>query len=199
DCGCFSFYANKIITTGEGGMVVTANEELSEMAHTLMNHAFSKEKHFWHKHIGFNYRMTNMQAALGLAQLERVDELLGLKEKINSQYTEILSEVDGITTPPEAPWAKNVIWMYGILVDEKKFGMNKDKLMIELEKKGIETREFFIPMHRQPIYTQMKLFKGKYPVADELNYRGLYLPSGTMLSEEQISFVCDTIKGLKKK
>jgi len=199
DCGCFSFYANKIITTGEGGMITTNNDELNEMAHTLMNHAFSKEKHFWHQHIGFNYRMTNMQAALGLAQLERIDELLKLRDRVTKLYTERLQDVDGITTPPHSPWAKNVVWMYGILIDEKEFGMNKDKLMIELEKKGIETREFFIPMHKQPVYTKMKLFSGDYPIAEELNYRGLYLPSGTLLTEEQIDFVCNTIKSLKKK
>ena len=199
DCGCFSFYANKLLTTGEGGMITTNNKEFDELAHTLMNHAFSKEKHFWHKHIGFNYRLTNIQAAIGLAQLERAEELLELKLKVAKLYTELLGDVEGITTPPQAPWAKNTYWMYGILIDPKKFGINKDQVMAELDKKGIETREFFIPMHKQPIYKKMKLFKGKYPISEKLNSMGFYLPSGTLLSEEQIQFICDTLKKLKKK
>ncbi|MDO8633701.1 MAG: DegT/DnrJ/EryC1/StrS family aminotransferase [archaeon] len=199
DVGCFSFYANKLLTTGEGGMITTNNEEYSELAHTLMNHAFSKERHFWHKHIGFNYRLTNLQAAIGLAQLERAEELLNLKLSVARRYTKALTGVNGITTPPQANWAKNTYWMYGILVDKKKFGISKDDVMKELEKKGIETREFFIPMHTQPIYKKMGLDKGKYPIAERLNMQGLYLPSGTMLTEEQIHYICETLIKLKKK
>lgn len=199
DIGCFSFYANKLLTTGEGGMITTNNEEYSELSHTLMNHAFSKERHFWHKHVGFNYRLTNLQAAIGLAQLERADELLKLKLSVAKRYTKALQGVNGITTPPQASWAKNTYWMYGILVDKKKFGISKDDLMKKLEKKGIETREFFIPMHVQPIYKQMGLDGGNYPVAEKLNNEGLYLPSGTLLTDEQINFICDTIKSFGKK
>ena len=198
DIGCFSFYANKIITTGEGGMVVTNDEEIAEKAKLLRNLAFSKERRFLHNYLGFNYRMTNIQAAIGLAQLAKIDEFIRRKRSIANTYNLLLKNVSGITLPPEMPWAKNVFWMYSILIEDD-FGINRDELMKKLEKKGIETRTFFIPMNQQPVFQKMGLFKGeRYPVAESLSRKGLYLPSGSGLKKKQIKFVCDSIKDVQE-
>ena len=196
--GCFSFYANKIITTGEGGMIVTNDEEIAEKAKSLKDLAFSKERRFLHTDLGFNYRMTNIQAAIGLAQLERIDELVERRRKNAHLYNELLKDIEGIRLPIEKEWAKNVYWMYSILVEDK-FGMSREELMSELEKKGIETRTFFIPMHVQPVFQNMGLFKGeRYPVAEELARKGLYLPSSSGLSREEIEHICDEIRKIKR-
>lgn len=191
DAASFSFYANKIITTGEGGMVTTNNAELADLARRLRDHAFSSERHFWHQYRGFNYRMTNMQAAIGLAQTERLDKLVERRRRNARLYTEILSRVPGLTLPRECGGAKNVFWMYGILVGEE-FGCSRDDLRRRLARQGIETRTFFIPIHFQPIYFAQ--FKGqRYPVSETLCQRGIYLPSGAGLTEADIQFVAETI------
>jgi len=201
DVGCFSFYGNKIITTGEGGMLVTNNEKIAEKAKLLKSHAFGKPR-FIHHELGYNYRMTNVQAAIGLAQMERADYLVERRRENAKRYNSLLFNVEGITTPPEKNGFKNVYWMYGILVDKHKFGIGKDELMMELEKKGIETRSFFYPMHKQPVYfakdERFPDVSGSYPVSEELFEKGLYLPSGSSLTEEQIRFIVETIKGLKR-
>lgn len=189
----FSFYGNKIITTGEGGMVTTNDRELARLAWNLRDHAFSQERHFWHKYVGFNYRMTNLQAAVGLAQVEQLDSFVAARRRNALEYNCRLHGVPGIRTPAEAPWAKNVYWMYGILVDEKEFGMNRDALRRELADHGVETRNFFIPMHTQPIY--WKQFYGeRYPVAEDLCKRGFYLPSASSLTLDEIEYVTDVIR-----
>jgi perosamine synthetase len=197
DVACFSFYANKIITTGEGGMVTTNNEQIAKLAANLRDHAFSEERHFWHKYLGFNYRMTNLQAAVGLAQTEHFDEFVQDRRDHAAQYNQLLGDVPGITLPPEADWAKSVYWMYSILVDKVGFGMDRDELRLRLARRGIETRTFFIPMHLQPIYYRQ--FKGeRYPVAEELCRRGLYLPSASSLTQAEIGFIVDSIKDCRK-
>jgi perosamine synthetase len=189
----FSFYGNKIITTGEGGMVTTSNTALAHLAWNLRDHAFSHERHFWHKFIGFNYRMTNLQAAVGLAQVEQLDGFVTARRRNALEYNRRLHGIPGIRTPAEAPWAKNVYWMYGILVDEAEFGMDRDALRRVLADHGIETRTFFIPMHCQPIYWQQ--FQGeRYPVAEDLCRRGFYLPSASSLTIEEIEYVTDVIR-----
>lgn len=189
----FSFYGNKIITTGEGGMITTNNKEIAQLAWNLRDHAFSHERHFWHKFVGYNYRMTNLQAALGLAQVEQLDELVAARRRNAAHYTRLLSAVPGITTPPEAPWAKNVFWMYGILVDEQAYGMNRDQLRRVLAENGVETRTFFIPMHCQPIYWQT--FKGqRFPAAERLCRDGFYLPSASSLSANEIDYIAGVIR-----
>jgi len=197
--GCFSFYANKIITCGEGGMVVTNDKKIAEKARLLKDLSFPKEKRIYkHSEVGYNYRMTNIQAAIGLAQLERVDELIECRIRNAHLYNTLLGDVEGITLPTEKKWAKNVYWMYSILIEDE-FGMNRDNLMNELKEKGIETRPFFIPMHEQPVFHDMCLFEGeKYPVAEELARKGMYLPSGSGLKEEEIKYICDVIKNIKK-
>ena len=198
DIGCFSFYANKIITTGEGGMIVTNDKEVAEKAKLLRNLAFSKERRFLHDYLGFNYRMTNIQAAIGLAQLAKINKFIRKKRYIANTYNFLLKNVSGITLPPEMPWAKNVFWMYSILVEDE-FGISRDELMKKLEKKGIETRTFFIPMNQQPVFQKMGLFKGEgYPVAESLSEKGLYLPSGSGLKKEQIKFICGSIKDIQE-
>jgi perosamine synthetase len=198
DIGCFSFYANKIITTGEGGMMVTNDEKLAEKARRLKDQAYSKDRRFLHTDIGFNYRMTNIQAAIGLAQLEKIDELVGRRRKNARLYSELLREVEGIRLPTEKEWAKNIYWMYCILVEDE-FRMGRDELQRELKKNGVDTRAFFIPMHQQPAFRNLGLFEGEsYPVSEDISTRGMYLPSGSGLKDEEIEQVCTTLKGIKE-
>jgi len=193
----FSFYGNKIITTGEGGMVTTNDRVLAQLAWNLRDHAFSHERHFWHKFVGFNYRMTNLQAAVGLAQVEQLDGFVAARRRNAAEYNCRLHGIPGIRTPAEAPWAKNVYWMYGIMVDEAEYGMSRDALRQVLADRGIETRTFFIPMHCQPVYWQQ--FKGeRYPVAEDLCKRGFYLPSASSLSIDEIEYVTDVIRNAAK-
>jgi perosamine synthetase len=190
--GCFSFYANKIITTGEGGMITTNDLELAQLARTLRDHAFSEERHFWHKYIGFNYRMTNMQAAVGLAQTEQMESFVEARRANAARYTAALKRIPGIVTPPEMAWAKNVFWMYSILVEDDS-GMTRDSLRTYLADHGIETRTFFIPMHLQPIY--YRTFEGeRYPVAEMLCQRGFYLPSASSLTAREIDYVVEMVQ-----
>jgi len=193
DAAGFSFYGNKIITTGEGGMVTTDNRDIAKLAWNLRDHAFSHEHHFWHKYIGFNYRMTNLQAAIGLAQVEQIDKFIAARRGNAAEYTSRLSTIPGIRTPAEAPWARNVYWMYGITIDEAAYGMNRDQLRVVLADHGIETRTFFIPMHCQPVYWQQ--YKGeRYPVAEDLCRRGFYLPSASSLTVSEIEYITDVIR-----
>ena len=174
-------------------MITTNNKEIAQLAWNLRDHAFSHERHFWHKFVGYNYRMTNLQGALGLAQVEQLDDLVASRRRNAAHYTRLLSAIPGITTPPEAPWAKNVFWMYGILVDEQAYGMNRDQLRRVLAENGVETRTFFIPMHCQPVYWQT--FKGqRFPVAERLCRDGFYLPSASSLSASEIEYVAGVIR-----
>ena len=192
DLSTYSFYGNKIITTGEGGMVTTNHLEIAKLARTLRDHSFSKERHFWHKFLGYNFRMTNMQAAVGLAQTERFEFLVNCRRNNAKYYGKSLAGVPGLVLPPEKSWAKNVFWMYAILV-QPAFGMSRDELRGKLAEYGIETRTFFIPIHLQPIY-----FKNyghqSFPVAEMLCERGMYLPSASTLTPEDIRFVAQCIK-----
>jgi len=195
--GCFSFYANKIIVTGEGGMMITDEEKIAEQARLLRNLAFSNERRFLHHFVGFNYRMTNIQAAMGVAQLNRIDDIIEKKRRIAHAYNALLREIPGIVLPPEKSWAKNVYWMYSILIEEE-FGMDRDRLMKKLAENGIETRTFFIPMNQQPIFREMGLFgKEICPVAEELSRKGLYLPSSITLTDSQMAFIVETVKKIR--
>jgi len=190
---CFSFYANKIITTGEGGMVITDDAAIAERATALKDLAHSREQRFLHTDIAFNYRMTNLQAAIGLAQFEKIDELVERRRAHAALYNELLGDIEGIRPPAEKEWAKNVYWMYGILVEDS-FGLTRDELMAALRARGVDTRAFFIPVHRQPAFLKTGLFRDeRYPVAEMLSQRGLYLPSGSGLREEQIQEVARAI------
>jgi perosamine synthetase len=191
DVGCFSFYANKNITTGEGGMVVTNNQEIASRARLLRNQAF-EEPRFVHRFIGFNYRLTNIQAAIGLAQTEKIEEKVDRKRGIARIYSDLLKDQLDITLPYEALWAKNVYWMYSILLNDS-FGLSRDEVMRMLKEKGVETRSFFYPIHQQPVF-QGRDFRfphtsGHYPVSEDIACRGLYLPSSLGLTKEQIEEV----------
>jgi len=192
DVGSFSFYSNKIITTGEGGMNVTDNQELAEKMQWLRAHAFGRGgKHFWHEALGFGYRMTSLQAAVGLAQMERIDEMVRKRRENAHLYNELLEGlVDGhITLPPEKDWAMNVYWMYSVLVRDRS---KRNKLIEWLSERGIETRTFFYPIHRQPYYAPR--YEGQhYVVADDLSERGINLPSGSGLTEEEIDYVSNSV------
>jgi len=192
DVECFSFYANKIITTGEGGMIVTNNEEWNAKAKKLRDQGYEAERRFLHRELGFNYRMTNLQAALGVAQMERIEEFVRRRRKNAEIYTSLLADTVGIATPPEAKWAKNVYWMYRILVEDD-FGLSAGQLMEYLNQKGIATRPVFYPIHKQPLYSRL-FRKQRFPIAEEVSRKGINLPSGNTLTEEQIRYVCRNIK-----
>ena len=192
DAAAFSFYGNKILTTGEGGMVTTNNAELARIIRRLRDHAFSGDRHFWHTYRGFNYRMTNMQAAVGLAQTERLEQFVEKRRRNAALYTERLSAVGGLTLPAELAGVRSVFWMYCILVEDE-FGLSRDELRGRLAARGIETRTMFVPIHLQPIYFAQ--FRGqRYPVAEALCRKGMYLPSSSDLSEAEIDFVCREVR-----
>jgi perosamine synthetase len=191
---CFSFYANKLITTGEGGMVLTDDKMLAERAAALRNLCFLPDRRFYHESLGFNFRMTNLQAALGVAQLERIDTIVAKKRSIGAYYTKKLQPINGIQLPVEKSWAKNVYWMYGIVLSEET-GLDAVKAALLLREKGVDTRPFFLGMHEQPVFHEMGLFKGEqYPVAERIAQQGLYLPSGLTLTEEQMDIVSTAVK-----
>jgi perosamine synthetase len=195
DAGCFSFYGNKIITTGEGGMITTNNVEIAKLARNLRDHAFSTERHFWHRYVGFNYRMTNLQAAVGLAQTERLEDYVAARRRNAALYSELLAGIEGLTTPPEVGDVENVFWMYGILIEAESFGMPRNELREALAARGIETRTFFIPIHYQPIYYEA--YRGRsFPVAEELCAQGLYLPSASSLTAPQVRYVAEAIRDI---
>jgi len=163
----------------------------------LRDHEMRPEKRYWHEVVGFNYRMTNLQAALGVAQLEKIDAFIRRKREIAETYNSILKDVKGVTLPPGMPWAKNVYWPYSILVNEKEFGISRDKLMIKLAENGVETR-FFYPIHTMPPY---KKYAGNctFHVADGLSSCGINLPSGVKLTKEKTEEITQFICALNPK
>jgi perosamine synthetase len=190
---CFSFYANKLVTTGEGGMVVTDDAGLNDKVRSLRNLCFRPERRFYHLEMGFNFRLTNLQAALGLAQIERIHDIVARKRSVGEEYTRRLKGLRGLQLPVDECWARGVYWMYGIVVMEET-GMDAAALAQTLRRSGIETRPFFLGMHEQPVFHQRGLFVDEhYPVAERLGRQGLYLPSGLALTEEQLTRVCTTL------
>ncbi|MBI3332456.1 DegT/DnrJ/EryC1/StrS family aminotransferase [Candidatus Peregrinibacteria bacterium] len=192
DMGCFSFYGNKIVTTGEGGMVVTDDAALAGRARSLADLAHSVKKRFWHEELGFNYRMTNLQAAVGLGQMQQIDKFVAKKKWMAAEYEKRLKDVKELRLPITKPYAENVYWMYGVLV-EKDFPMSKDAFRAALKEKGVDTRDFFYSTASQPLLKHLPSAKEKFPVSDMLAEHGMYLPSGLALTEKQIAYVCDTI------
>ena len=193
DIGIYSFYANKIITTGEGGILTTNSQELAERIRTLMNHAFSPERHFCHRLLGFNYRMTALQAALGRAQLTRWDEILEKKSLMRNRYIQNLNENEHIVIPnlDSEEGIVPVCWMFGVILNPRD-GKKKNEIRRILAERGIETRNFFVPMHLQPIH--YKRFEGeRYPKSEELMETGFYLPSAIDLSTVEIDYVCENL------
>ena len=191
---CFSFYANKLITTGEGGMVLTDDPVLAEKTRSLRNLCFETNRRFHHQELGFNFRLTNLQAALGLAQVSRIEEIIARKRSMGAEYTRRLAAIEGLELPVEEPWAHNVYWMYGLVLSEKT-GMDAAVFGAKLKQRGIESRPFFLGLHEQPALCRRGLFlQERYPVADRIARQGLYLPSGLALTTEQIVEVCDAVR-----
>lgn len=198
DIACFSFYANKLITSGEGGIVVSPNESLINACKYYRNLAFDSdpEKRFIHEDIGYNYRMTNIQAAIAYAQLEHIEALIERRRRNAKLYTDTLSSLDWLALPVEKSWARNVYWMYGVVLkDNAPFSMHE--IREKLKSKGIDTRRFFFPLHKQPVLKKLGLdHQPNLPISEALWEKGFYLPSGSGLTEDQIAYVCDALKSL---
>ncbi len=194
DVSCFSFYGNKIITTGEGGMCLTDNSELAEKIKILRDHGKKPGEKYYHPFVGFNYRMTNLQAAVGCAQLKKIRQIIGKKDEILRKYNGLLKNLENqgkITLPKEIPWSKNVCWLYSIFI-ENNSELSRDEIMSKLKQKGIETKPFFYPLHSMPPYKTSESF----PVSEELSKKGLSLPSSINLSEKDIKNICEEIGSL---
>lgn len=182
---CFSFYGNKIITTGEGGMVLTDDEALVARLRLLRDHGMDPKRPYWHPVVGYNYRMTNLQAALGVAQMERIEDILAHKAAIAAQYNERLAGQAGLRRPPAEPWARPVNWLYSLLV-EPEFPLSRDDLRLFLLSQGVDSRPFFTPLHLLPPYHSGQ----SLPVAEDLARRGISLPSGPAITPAEIDQVC---------
>jgi perosamine synthetase len=190
---CFSFYANKLITTGEGGMLLVDDDRLAERARRLRNLGFQPGRRFVHNELGYNFRLTNLQAALGVAQVERIEEIVARKRAMGRAYTERLSRLGGLELQVEQKASRSVYWMYGLLVRETT-GLDAAELGRRLAERGIETRPFFLGMHEQPVLRKRGLFRNQsYPVSERLARQGLYLPSGLGLEEAQIDCICQAV------
>ncbi|MBX9592548.1 MAG: DegT/DnrJ/EryC1/StrS family aminotransferase [Hyphomonadaceae bacterium] len=197
DMACFSFYANKIITTGEGGMVVTSDARLVERLRLLRNLGFIKPR-FYHEVPAYNFRMTGMQAALGLAQLAKIDRFIADKRRVAATYNERLGNIPGLQLPAELPEARNVYWMYALVV-KPDFGRTRDELAQILAQQGIETRTFFCPMNMQPFLRGQVGFRDvACPVAEKIWTSGFYLPSANQLGEAEIARVCEVIAAARR-
>jgi perosamine synthetase len=191
---CWSFYANKIITTGEGGMVTTSDDGLAARMRSLRNLAYGKEQRLVHDAIGFNFRMTGYQAAMGIAQLERIDSTLEAKRLLAATYDELLKDVPGIRRPLEAPWARHVYWMYGVVLDDS-VERSRDEVATRLRELGVDTRTFFCPMNLQPALRRSNAFREvECPVAERLWERGLYLPSTPRLDRPALEHVVSCLR-----
>lgn len=184
DIGCFSFYANKIITTGEGGMCTTNNKKLYEKMVLLKNHGMSEKKRYWHPEVGFNYRLTNTQAAIGLAQMERIDSFIKKRRKIMETYNSLLKNHENIFILKEKKYAKDVCWMYSVLIDKR------DDIIDTLKSNDIESRPFFYPITAMPPYFS----KEQFVVSEFASRNGINLPSSTLLEESQIKKICEILK-----
>jgi perosamine synthetase len=195
DISTFSFYPNKHITTGEGGMIVTDDPVLVEKCRSLRNLCFKPEQRFVHDELGWNFRMTNLQAALGVAQLERLDEFVGIKRRMGARYMELLAGTPGIQLPlTNTPYAENIYWVYGMVLGDS-VPFDAKEAMFRLGKLGIGTRPFFWPMHEQPVFRKMGLFTGEsHPVAERIARRGFYIPSGLALTDEQMERSAQAVK-----
>ncbi len=196
DLAAFSFYANKLITTGEGGMVVTNDERLAARLRSLRNLCFRPPRRFYHTELGHNFRLTNMQAAVGVGQVRRLGAIVARKREIAARYTRRLQKLDWLELPREESWARSVFWVYGLVIrDGVRF--DAESLAARLIAEQVETRPFFLGMHEQPVFHDMGLFldcNGRFPVTERLARRGLYVPAGLAITDTQIDAVCDALQ-----
>ena len=197
DITTFSFYPNKHITTGEGGMVLTNDENLAERCRSFRNLCFQPKQRFVHEELGWNFRMSNLQAAVGLAQLEKLDDHIARKRRMGQLYTELLKDVPGLQLPlAETEYAENIYWVYGMVLGDD-LPLDTGDIMRRLGKEKIGTRPFFWSMHEQPVFRKMELFAGEnYPVAERIARRGFYVPSGLTLTDEQMEHVAISIRSI---
>ena len=186
DISCFSFYPNKHITTGEGGMILCDDDALAARARSLRNLCFRPERRFVHEELGWNYRMSSLQAAVGLAQFEKLDQHIARKRQLGRRYEALLHDVPGLQLAPVAcSYAENIYWVFGVMLDDA-LPIGADEARAMLADAGVSTRPFFWPMHEQPVFRKQGLFEGEhYPVAERMGRRGFYLPSGLALTEAQ--------------
>jgi perosamine synthetase len=196
DISTFSFYPNKHLTTGEGGMLLCDDPALAETLRSLRNLCFQPHKRFVHERLGWNLRMTNLQAAVGLAQLERMDDFLARKQAMGARYTELLQGLPIQLPLARTDYADNHYWVYGLVLDDS-VPFDAEAAMKQLGAKGIGTRPFFWPMHEQPVLQRMGLFEGeRYPVAERIARRGFYVPSGMALTAAQQEEVAQAVRSL---
>lgn len=193
DVATFSFYGNKMITTGEGGMITTDDDNLAKQIRLLKNQGMTKEHRYWHPVVGYNYRLTNLQAAIGVAQLERLAELLARHREVASWYKEELTDVRGLWWQREKEWARHAWWQFVVIVEDE-FGADRDALIARLQANGVDARRLYYPMHQQPIYEESARGR-KYPVADYLAARGVCLPTWSGLKREDVHYVCEQLRG----
>jgi perosamine synthetase len=195
DLSTFSFYPNKHVTTGEGGMLVADDAALAARCRSLRNLCFKPEQRFVHDELGWNFRLSNLQAALGVAQLERLDQSIATKRRMGARYTELLEGTPGIQLPvASTPYAENIYWVYGLVLEDA-VPFDAKEAMARLGKLGIGTRPFFWPMHEQPVFRRMGLFEGeRHPAAERVARRGFYIPSGMALTDDQIERAAAAVK-----
>jgi perosamine synthetase len=186
--GCFSFYGNKLITTGEGGMLLTDFDNFAATARSLRNQASAGET-YWHPRIGFSYRMTNMQAAVGLAQLERITQFIRARQQVVDLYNELLVDTMGLILYVEPSWGKSVCWLYSLLIEDE-FGISRDELIVYLARHGIESKPFFRPLPSLPAYEDRQ----SYPVAEHLSRCGISLPTSVKIQLQQVEYITQVIK-----
>ncbi len=194
----FSFYGNKIVTTGEGGMVCTDDDATAKRVRSLADLAHSTKKRFVHEELGYNYRPTNLQAAVGLGQLQEIESFLERKRSMARLYEEKLHDIKGLRLPVTKPYAENVYWMYAVLLEDS-FGIKRDAFCAKLKDMGVDTRDFFYPCHSQPAILKKFPQQGPFPVTESIAERGLYLPSGLSITDEQILYVCECVKKVIKR
>ncbi len=190
--GCLSFFVNKTITTGEGGMLVTSDEQIAQRARHLKNLGYSGPDKFHHEALAFNYPLTNVQAAIGVAQMTRFDEIVQRKRALASRYRQRLAAIPGLHLPTEQPWAQSTYWMTAIVLGDRM--PPRELVRARLSAEGIDTRTFFHPMHQQPVFVKMGLGHDRLPVAEHLGQRGLYLPSGVTLTDADLDRVCAALR-----
>lgn len=195
DIACFSFNGNKIITTGGGGMIVTDNSAWAKRAKYLTTQAKDDPVEYVHQEIGYNYRLTNIQAALGCAQMEELDDFVTAKRRHAARYTEAFKNVKGIVPMRQAPWAESIYWLYTVLVSEEEYGLSSRDLMRRLAERGIQSRPLWQPLHRSPVYKSAEAYESG--VADELSARALSLPSSVSLTEAEIETVIEAVRNQK--
>lgn len=195
DIGCFSFFSNKVITTGEGGMVATADAGIADRLRLLRDHGMRSGRRYWHEIAGFNYRMTNLQAAVGVAQMERIQRFIERRQQIGERYVGHLRSLPGLVMPPRQAWAETIYWIFSMLVEPQSAAITSKDLAIELETQGIETRPFFFPLHVQPPYAD----SGEFTASSCLSSQGISLPSGNEISDQEIDRVCDAVSAIIRK